>query len=253
MVPRRSSRAAPPGGLPRVPRGARGRESGGPRSRRSRCSSCRRRRSAASLRRAPQKRASRRLPGTPARVNSRHRATPVSPGRKARSIVSRQRGRLEIVVFARRDPRPHKASRSRTSTVLQIRDAVDIICLPFHASNTWLIHEHVDVAPDEPRQSLGRNRTLYLDDFFQTISLDAVFDVVFILHRSRALLRRVRKRAHAIELRFLEESEQRPEILLRLARESHEAGRADRQIGNGAAQPRELLPQRAQPLREKLT
>ncbi|PYO87747.1 MAG: hypothetical protein DMD58_13880, partial [Gemmatimonadetes bacterium] len=121
--------------------------------------------------------------------------------------------------------------------------------MPFHASNTGLIHQHVNFPSDEPRQSLGRNRTLYLDDFFQTISLDAVFDVVFILHRARALLRRVRKRAHAIELRFLEESEQRPEILVRLARESHEAGRPDCQVRNCPAQPGELLPQRAQPLR----
>src|SRR5206468_11333415 len=53
----------------------------------------------------------------------------------------------------------------------------------------------------------------------------------------------------AVELRFLEEGEQRPEIVLRLARESHKACRTDREVRDGAAQPGELLPQRAQALR----
>src|SRR5205823_6338675 len=122
----------------------------------------------------------------------RRRATPALPGRRDRPIVSRQRGCLKVVVLISGDTRAHKVARLRPSTPLEIRDAVHIISLPLHASYLDAIfvfqsvYEHLDVASHKPRQPLGRNHTLYLDDLLETISLDAVFYVVFVLHRARA-------------------------------------------------------------------
>src|ERR1051326_118243 len=193
--PRPPPRPPPRPAPGRARRDARAPGSAGPRSRRSRCSSCRRRRTASRLRRARRKKASRRLPGTPARVSSRRRATPDSPGRIARSSASRQRGRLEIVVLAGGDARADEVSGLRPPATLEIGDSIDVIGLPLDPPGLdavfllETIHQHVHFAPHEPLQALGRDAALQLDDFREAVLLDGVVHVVLVLRRPRPLLR----------------------------------------------------------------
>jgi hypothetical protein len=110
------------------------------------------------------------------------------------------------------------------------------------------VDEDLHFAPDETFETLGGDGTLEFDDFRETILLDDVIDVVFVLHRSGTGLGRICERAHPIELGLLEKGQQCPKVIVRLAGESHEAGRANRKIGDRTAQPDELLAQRTRAL-----
>src|SRR5206468_9468558 len=149
--------------------------------------------------------------------------------------------RLEIVVLTRRDAGTHKLSWLSPPTPFQIGHSIDVVGLPLHAPGLdpallfEPVHKHIDLAPHEPLQTLSRDAPLDLDDFRETLLLDEVIDVVLVLHRPRAFLRRIRERAHPIELRLLEELEQRPEIIVGFAGKAHETRRADREIRDGVA------------------
>src|SRR5690349_22971262 len=137
-----------------------------------------------------------------------------------------------------------------------MRHAVDVIRLPGHTPHVCrafvvriadTVHQHGSLTAHEAGEPLGRDRPLYFQELLEAVAFYRVRNVVWIRRGAGAFLRRVRERAESVELRLLEELEQRPEVLVALAGKAHEARRADRQVGNRVPQPTKLLPQRMLP------
>src|SRR5439155_17986723 len=131
----------------------------------------------------PRKRAFRPPPGTPAPANSHHPAAPLSPARRAPPSGSRQSDRPEVVVLARRESGPHEASGLGPPALLDVRETVHVVRLPCHAPHVrgaspspspsplvgvgHAVHQHLDLPAHEPRQTLGRDGALHLEQLLQ--------------------------------------------------------------------------------------
>src|SRR2546421_13008240 len=93
-------------------------------------------------------------------------ASPVSPARRYPPIDSRQGARPEVVVFAGREPGTQEAPGFGPAAPLHVCDAVHVVRLPGHPPHMrrallvgigHTVHQHADLPPHEPRETLGRD------------------------------------------------------------------------------------------------
>src|SRR5690606_15524890 len=176
-----------------------------------------------------------------------------APGNRCRTIHGLERGGVKAVILRVIDYRFHEAAGS--SLGCNPGHPVHVVRLPGRSRlgksilTGWKVYQETHATPEMPFVALGRDYTLQTRELLQPVGLHIVRHVVCHLEGARTLLWRVSERSHAIELRLLQELEEGLEILLRFAREPHDAGGPYRHVGHCRTKAGELLAQSALPFR----
>ena len=106
-------------------------------------------------------------------------------------------------------------------------------------------YQHLRLPPGKPLIPLTGNRTLQLLHAFLPLILERLRHTIVHVIRARAFLRRIREHTHPIKLNFLQEIQQRVEVVFRLAGKTHNHRRAHRQIRHRITIQSHLLANRA--------
>src|SRR5439155_13331804 len=140
-----------------------------------------------SVRRAPAARATKKGVPPTARNARTGEFTPPGSTAFARSKSSCERltsgERPEVVVLARRESRPYEAPGLRPAALVHVCHAVHVVRLPRHAPHVrgaspvplvppvgvgHPVHQHPDFPPHKPRETLGGDRALHLEQLLET-------------------------------------------------------------------------------------
>src|SRR4051794_14349393 len=132
--------------------------------------------------------------------------------------------------------------RAGREHLVDVRDAIDVVRLPWQPC---LRCPSLGVDAIDHRQcrasgarfiAVCRYATLDFGQPLESLALNGLVNVVGVLRRARALLRRIGECADALELHLLQKLEKLLELLLGLTREPDDAGGADRDVGNCIAE-----------------
>jgi hypothetical protein len=162
-------------------------------------------------------------------------------------------GREIHVVYHRVETDVHERPRSDSPASGDVRDAVDVIRLPYGSRLHLLVVDAIDERRDdaaEPRLvALRGDQALKLVQPLEPLELQGLRNVVVHLRGARPFLRRIRERADPIELDLLEELEEHREVCFGFSREADDARRPNRHVGYRVANARDTIANNVLPLR----